>query len=1244
MFNSVYPDVNQSEKNPLLKAIKAENASTIEKLVLDNPDSAYDEISQILKENKEVCTPWFLDVLTSIAIPEFWVTSCVPLDEPIRWLTLAAKYGYSPAQSRLGYAYQKGYLVKQDLTEALRWYRLAENKNLDEKMGLGSIPSALDPPLDMNLIQHHSQESDEKKSAIHFYLNQPEFKDLSEIFSPDRSHSKINLQPDAIKKLAFDQLSNFILTNTSSSRNTIEIAIKNIQVYLSRKINEASSLKKRFIDIEEINRFLELLHTCCEQVPPTDSLYTGITFPPKVRQTGSNFFEDLMESYLNAENFDEALEHASTYKKLQNLQVNDNKQKSIANNPSKKINCLKSIKANIDSILKKLMNLEKRTKDIKQDGWGKIKEDGASLLSKIEEQILKLGLTQQNESSAIYIKFKKQLDKAKKNLESLKTEIEPSLSKSSKNDDIKKMPSDESSSEQQNLPPVNQGNGALHAEKIKKQPVKNKRPGKRSKKKQNSPKKTVITKKTSEQKESEDDKPGLSNTAEMNQQSEPQKKASHRPLLNENKEEDSKLPIKGKAANKNQIKAQLFKFNSTEIKLTPGQNASLNKLVSLKIELSPSGTELKLRGSFVLYAMCKKLNKGGFAAHDTDAIIDLTLNPGKQGLVETLLRELGFKLEVIADTYRGYTLNDLDISVILPGFKKNDNHFLLTTVTMDFEKSNSNEYNFLLSEADAQLLSTWIERGLFPIELPEYNNTNVRYFFYRLVKYIDPNKNQLTPYFYFENPDEEISGSNLSSYWDFYFLNIYKDSELTSHLNHHYKTMTRIFEEKLYPRSDSPVASFLYHFCLAHLYYKPGWKEYKEAFASSLTASLIKYFNENPQEANNFSNYLSKELNCYQAPIILDHRIYDDKRQLEHLYPHSKDCDEKRINGRKIAAQPLTADQDLEEQFILGLRYEDGSGVKKDLKEAVRLYRLAADQGHAPAQNNLGACYQRGIGVDKDTQEAVRLYRLAANQEYAAAQKKLGFCYEKGIGVRKDLKEAVRLYRLAADQGYAAAQNKLGFCYEKGTGVEKDDKEAVRLYRLAADQGYTAAQYTLGFCYEKGTGVEKDDKEAVRLYRLAANQGYAKAQITLGICYQKGKGVGKDDKEAVGLYRSAADQDLPLAQYYLGVCYEHGVGVADDIEEALRLYRLAAAQGYVLAQYKLGVCYQYGNGVEKDDKEAEYLYRLAADQGNMSASRQLHYYYHHNNQQNFWKQLNSQPGKQGLKNQGRNNPRPGSPY
>ena len=60
-------------------------------------------------------------------------------------------------------------------------------------------------------------------------------------------------------------------------------------------------------------------------------------------------------------------------------------------------------------------------------------------------------------------------------------------------------------------------------------------------------------------------------------------------------------------------------------------------------------------------------------------------------------------------------------------------------------------------------------------------------------------------------------------------------------------------------------------------------------------------------------------------------------------------------------------------------------GVPLDYKEAVRWYRLAADQESAEAQSNLGTCYASGKGVPQDYAEAVRRYRLAADQGHEEA-------------------------------------------------------------------------------------------------------------------------------------------------------------------------------------------------------------------------------------------------------------------
>ena len=307
--------------------------------------------------------------------------------------------------------------------------------------------------------------------------------------------------------------------------------------------------------------------------------------------------------------------------------------------------------------------------------------------------------------------------------------------------------------------------------------------------------------------------------------------------------------------------------------------------------------------------------------------------------------------------------------------------------------------------------------------------------------------------------------------------------------------------------------------------------------------------------------------------------------------------DTEAVRWYRLAAEQGNA----EAQSNLGVMYGNGQGVGQDDAEAVRWYRLAAEQGHAHAQNNLGFMYRDGRGVGQDYAEAARLYRLAAEQGHVVAQAVLGWMYDNGRGVGRDAAEAVRWYRLGAEQRHADAQNNLGFMYDNGRGVEQDAAEAARWYRLAAEQGQVNAQKVLGFMSMNGQGVEQDDAEAVRWFRLAAEQGLAAAQYALGWMYEKGRGIRQDDAEAVRWYRLAAEQGQVNAQKSLGFMSMNGRGVEQDDAEAVRLYRLAAEQGLAVAQYALGWMYNNGRGVGQDDAEAVRWHRLAAEQGHAVA-------------------------------------------
>ena len=138
----------------------------------------------------------------------------------------------------------------------------------------------------------------------------------------------------------------------------------------------------------------------------------------------------------------------------------------------------------------------------------------------------------------------------------------------------------------------------------------------------------------------------------------------------------------------------------------------------------------------------------------------------------------------------------------------------------------------------------------------------------------------------------------------------------------------------------------------------------------------------------------------------------------------------------------------------------------------------------------------RDQGVPQNAVEAVRLWRLAAERGHAGAQRLLGVAHAQGDGVPQDDAEAVRWYRLAADQGEANAQANLGLMHGEGRCVPQDDAEAARWLRIAADQGHTGAQRLLRLM-DAGGGGEPTLQDALDVPAVGLSQGYRQMESYL---------------------------------------------------------------------------------------------------------------------------------------------------
>ncbi|MCQ2079803.1 MAG: AAA family ATPase [archaeon] len=327
-------------------------------------------------------------------------------------------------------------------------------------------------------------------------------------------------------------------------------------------------------------------------------------------------------------------------------------------------------------------------------------------------------------------------------------------------------------------------------------------------------------------------------------------------------------------------------------------------------------------------------------------------------------------------------------------------------------------------------------------------------------------------------------------------------------------------------------------------------------------------------------------------------------------------------------------------ECAVGELYAQGEGVKKSPEDAEKWLMKAADKQHRNAQCQLGWLYHTGALGEKD-QEAMKWYRLAAEQGDGTAQNNIGVLYESARGVPESPYEAAKWYKRASDSGNAFGMLNMGRLYYTGKGVVASDSDAARYFLMAADKGNlealqylselnmegrgtkqdfnaaskyarkvtnpinTTLQFYQGWLYEKGIQVPQSNEDAAKWYTIAANNGSAAAQCNLGLMYETGKGVEQSHTEAFRYYKKAADCGNSNAQYNVALMYDKGRGVEQSDEQAIRYYTLSAENGNAAAMCCLGLMYESGRGTVQSEEQAFRWYTKAIENGNKDAEEYL---------------------------------------
>ena len=321
----------------------------------------------------------------------------------------------------------------------------------------------------------------------------------------------------------------------------------------------------------------------------------------------------------------------------------------------------------------------------------------------------------------------------------------------------------------------------------------------------------------------------------------------------------------------------------------------------------------------------------------------------------------------------------------------------------------------------------------------------------------------------------------------------------------------------------------------------------------------------------------------------------------------------KLLNIKELLKWSKKGDQDAAFQAAIFYLKEE------DYKNAIKQLELAKDRKFkGKPQYLLGMLYFEGKGVRQNYTKALKLFDDAGFFGSVEAIARLADCYEHGIGVEENWSQANNFYRLAASRGHEYAKKWVEHTEYLYGAKTKEEFEAMPIKQLQdrCDVEDPLAFYYLGLRYIEQKQYELAYNTFIKGYK---NQYYPLISLTgIGLMYLKGYYVDKDEKKAFDCFKEAAVKETKYAMYYLGLCYEQGLGTTQDINKAIALYEKACEKGEGNSALRLGYLYENGIGLHIDLKKAMEYY-AKAEQFYCKVDDKFYEYYKAEDGETFYK-------------------------
>ena len=286
--------------------------------------------------------------------------------------------------------------------------------------------------------------------------------------------------------------------------------------------------------------------------------------------------------------------------------------------------------------------------------------------------------------------------------------------------------------------------------------------------------------------------------------------------------------------------------------------------------------------------------------------------------------------------------------------------------------------------------------------------------------------------------------------------------------------------------------------------------------------------------------------------------------------------------------QKLADEGDPQASWILGLRFETGSGVATNAVTAYQLITMAVVRS-------------KGVHRSLILKDRERIKPMLTTVQVEQSAKPAGDFLTKQV--EKQIADAAK--------GDAEMQYMFGVWFLHGEGVPSDKGKALKLLAAAAEQGHVGASALLGRMHLSGDTVAKDMVKGYRLLEYAAQKGseWARAELSAWTNTMTPTQLAEASQTAhkflakkVALLEAAAEKGAASEQFKLGLMYYLGTEIFKDLDKAAQWFQKAGEQGHADAPALLAGMHFSGEGLEKSFVEAYKWHSIAKGRGNTAAT------------------------------------------